>query len=200
MRSHRFFAQVWRVMTKQAVKAGAAPLSLLLGLCLCAAGKASAQVEVSGWQGGFTLAAGVTASGYYVGYGQRKMIGPAIFIDGDTRRHFGFEAEGRRLLYPLTAEVKETVWTAGPRYSFYPIHQRFYPYVKAMVGEGQFDFPYGYAKGNYLVVAPGGGVDYWVNPRFRIRLVDVTYQYWNQFTYGSMPSYGVSAGIRMRIH
>jgi hypothetical protein len=100
----------------------------------------------------------------------------------------------------MTAGVKETVWTGGPRYSFYPIKGKFYPYAKAMVGVGQFDFPYGYAKGSYLVIAPGGGVDYWVNRRIRIRLVDVSYQYWNQFTFGSMPSYGITTGIRVRIH
>jgi hypothetical protein len=199
MKTFDFFARFPGV--KSAVRLGmrAAVSASLLAACLGLAARASAQVEVSGWQGGFSLSAGAMASGYYVGYGDRKMIGPDLFVDAETRRHLGVEAEARRVLYPMTAGVKETVWTGGPRWSFFPIKGKFYPYVKGMVGVGQFDFPYGYAKGSYLVIAPGGGMDYALNHRIRIRLVDVSYQYWNQFTFGSMPSYGVSAGIRVRV-
>jgi len=200
MRNFQFFARFWRCKVTRTARMRAGFSAAVVAVCLGLAGRASAQVAVSGWQGGFTVSAGVAASGYYVGYGERKMIGPDIFVDADTRRHFGAEFEARRVLYPMTAGVKETVWTGGPRYSFYPIKGKFYPYAKAMVGVGQFDFPYGYAKGSYLVIAPGGGVDYWVNRRIRIRLVDVSYQYWNQFTFGSMPSYGITTGIRVRIH
>jgi len=49
------------------------------------------------------------------------------------------------------------------------------------------------------VVAPGGGVDYRLNNRIRLRLADLEYQYWPQFTYGAMTSVGVSTGIRVRI-
>jgi len=68
-----------------------------------------------------------------------------------------------------------------------------------LVGFGLFNFPYNFAHGSYLVVAPGGGVDFRLNRRFRVRLVDFEYQIWPQFTYGAMSSVGVSAGIRYRI-
>jgi hypothetical protein len=72
-------------------------------------------------------------------------------------------------------------------------------YGKGMVGIGQFNFPYNYAKGTYLVIAPGGGVDYRWTRRMTVRLADVEYQIWPQFTYGSMTSAGVSVGLRYNI-
>ena len=199
MKSSKVFARFRRVTMGPGAGMRAALAVALLAICFDLPGKAAAQVAVSGWQGGFSLSAGAAVSGYYLGYGDRYMLGPDVFIDADTRRHFGAEFEARRLVWPRVADVKDTVWTGGPRYTFYPIKQRFYPYVKAMVGVGQFAFPYGFAKGSYLVIAPGAGVDYQINHRIRIRVLDFSYQYWNQFTYGSMPSYGVTTGIRVRI-
>ena len=71
--------------------------------------------------------------------------------------------------------------------------------MKALAGVGEFNFPYNYATGSYLVVAPGGGLDYRINRLIRIRVADFEYQLWPQFTYGSMSSFGVSTGIRVRI-
>jgi hypothetical protein len=68
-----------------------------------------------------------------------------------------------------------------------------------MVGFGEFNFPYHFAHGSYLLVAAGGGVDYRLSRRWSVRLADVEYQNWPQFTFGSMTSVGVSAGIRYRI-
>jgi hypothetical protein len=42
-------------------------------------------------------------------------------------------------------------------------------------------------------------VDYRVNHRIHIRVADVEYQDWPQFTYGAMTSVGVSAGLRVGI-
>jgi hypothetical protein len=48
-------------------------------------------------------------------------------------------------------------------------------------------------------MAPGGGMDYRVNQRLRLRLFDAEVQYWPGFTYGSATNLSVSAGIRYRI-
>jgi hypothetical protein len=198
MKTWNGFARIGRA--KLGSRAGGAVVSaVLLAICLAAPAVASGQTQVSGWQGGFTLSVGGTASGYYLGYGQRKLLGPSAFFDADTRRHFGVEGEARWEKYFQTADVHDTTWLIGPRYSIFPVNKKFYPYVRTLIGVGQFNFPYSYAKGNYLVIAPGAGLDYRIGRRIRIRVVDFEYQYWNQFTYGNLPSYGISSGIRVRV-
>ena len=157
----------------------------------------SAQTVYAADRGGLTLSAGGTGSGYFVGYGGTKLLGVSAFVDVDTMRHFGVEGEARWLVFHQTNEVHAATYMAGPRFSMN--YGRLQPYAKAMAGFGQFNFPYNYGKGSYLVVAGGGGVDYRLTHRIRWRAVDFEYQMWPQFTYNSMSSYGVSTGIRVRI-
>ena len=173
---------------------------LLLAVCLLSASLASAQAVESATHGGFTLSAGASGSGFYLQYGARKMLGVTGFVDADTWRSIGIEAEGRWLEIHQTANVHAETYLIGPRY-----HRnvgRFQPYAKGLVGFGQFNFPYNYGHGSYLVIAPGAGVDYRLSHRFRWR-TDFEYQIWPQFNYGaadtSMTSLGVSTGIRVRI-
>ena len=175
----------------------AVSLAVLLAGFLGMAGAASAQVVNSGDQGGFTLSAGATGSGYEVQYGQQKLLGIAAVVDVDTRRRFGLEAEGRWLMFHETNQLHATTWMAGPRYHF--TRGKFQFYGKCLIGDGQFYFPHNYARGNYLVYAPGGGVDYRWKHRISFRLADAEYQIWPQFTFGSMSSYGVSAGVLYHI-
>ncbi len=171
--------------------------AVLLLIFLAAARPASAQVVPSGDAGGLNVSAGATASGYYVQYGEIKLLGITGFVDVGTRRRIGIEGEARFLEFHQTADVHAETYVIGPRYHFNV--GRFQPYVKGMVGVGEFNFPYDYAHGSYLVIAPGGGVDYRLTHRIYLRLADFEYQYWPQFTYGAMSSVGVSTGIRVRI-
>ena len=182
-----------------ALRPGRAALpAVLLALCLALALPAHAQVVPAGDEGGLNIAVGATASGYYLQYGERKMLGIAGFADVDTKRRIGFEGEGRWLLFHQTANVTATTYLVGPRY--HRDYGRFIPYVKGLVGFGDFNFPYNLAHGSYLVIAPGGGVDYRISRRIRIRAVDFEYQLWPQFTYSAMSSYGVSTGLRIRVY
>ncbi len=169
---------------------------------LCPGPSAQAQAVPAADQGGIKLSAGVTASGYQLGYGQIKIAGGTAFVDADTLRHFGAEGEFRMLKYHLKAHqnVDENAKTylAGPRY--YRTYGRFQPYAKVLAGIGQFNYPYNYAKETDLVVAGGGGVDYHLTNRIRWRVADFEYQLWPQFTFGRMSSYGVSTGFRIKIH
>jgi hypothetical protein len=172
-------------------------LAALVAVCLGLARLSSAQVVPSADMGGFTLVAGATASGYDIQYGQQKLLGVAAVVDVDTRRRFGFEGEARWLQYHQANDVHVTDWLAGPRYHF--SRGKFQYYVKGLAGVGQFQFPYDYAHGTYLVIAPGGGVDYRWRRKVSFRLADFEYQYWPQFTYGAMTTFGVSAGVRYHI-
>ena len=176
---------------------GSVVFLILAAAVLCLARTAESQVVFSGDKGGITLTAGVTASGYAVQYGQQKLLGITGVVDLDTRRRIGIEAEGRWLMFHETNQLHATEWLAGPRY--HHSWGKFQVYGKGMVGIGQFNFPYNYAKGTYLVIAPGGGVDYRWTRRMTLCLADAEYQFWPQFTFGSMKSYGVSAGVRYHI-
>ncbi|MGA2558159.1 MAG: hypothetical protein ABSF17_00660 [Terracidiphilus sp.] len=157
---------------------------------------ASAQVVYSGDAGGFTLSAGGAVTGEKVGYGAQKLLGATAWVDADTRRRIGVEAEAHWMIFHQTNEEHATLWLAGPRYHFTRGRLQFYG--KGLAGLGQFNYPYNYATGSYFVVAGGGGVDYRWKHRISIR-GDVEYQYWPQFTYGAMSSYGVSVGAAYHI-
>ena len=171
---------------------------LMLLFFLPSARPASGQSRESATAGGLSLYAGAGASGYYLQYGERKNLGVTGFVDADTIRHFGVEAEGRWLEWHQTADVHAETYLIGPRYHFNV--GRFQPYVKGLVGLGEFNFSYNYAHGSYTVVAGGGGADYRLSRRWSVRAVDFEYQYWPQFTFGSMSSAGITTGIRYRIH
>jgi hypothetical protein len=171
--------------------------AVLAAVCLAFVHPAAAQVVPSGDAGGFTLVAGGTASGYAVQYGQQKLLGVAAVVDVDTRRRIGIEGEARWLMYHETDGLHATTWSIGPRYHFSKGKLQFYS--KGLIGIGDFTFPYNYAHGSYLVISPGGGVDYRWRHKVSFRLADFEYQYWPQFTYGAMSSYGLSAGVRYHI-
>lgn len=176
---------------------GALRAGAILAICACLTGLAAAQVQPQGDKGGLSLSAGATGTGYYVQYGERKMAGITWFVDADTRRRLGIEAEGRWIEYNQSADVHVETYSIGVRYHFNA--DRFQPYAKGLVGFGDFNFPYNLATGRFLVVTAGGGVDYMLNRRIQIRAADVEYQNWPQFTFGNMTTLSGSVGLRVRI-
>jgi len=175
----------------------AALAAALLSGCLGLTATATAQVAPSATSGPFKLSAGGTASGYYLQYGEQKLLGASAFVDADMTRGFGVEAEGRWLEWHQTNEVHAETYSAGLRYHMN--FSRFQPYAKGLIGFGDFNFPFNYAHGRYLTVTAGGGVDYHWRNRISFRLADVEWQDWPQFTYGAMNSVGVSSGIKVDI-
>lgn len=176
---------------------GSVAAAVILVLNLGAPSSARAQVVAQANAGGFRLSAGATASGYYLQYGARKLVGASAFVDAETKRSLGIEAEGRWLEFHKTQDVHVETYSAGLRYRVN--FARFQPYVKGLVGFGNFNFPFSYAHGRYLVVTGGGGLDYHWTHRIHIRVADVEYQDWPQFTFGSMSAVSVSSGLRVGI-
>jgi len=181
---------------------GACRIALLLVLSLAALGKCFCQAAPAVIGPLETIAVGGSFSAYRVNYGDRLLLGAAIFVDASYNQHYAIEAEGRWLWLRQRDGVRDSTYLIGPRFPLHGVgdeRRRFRPYVKLLVGVAQFRYPYHYATGEYFVLAPGGGVDYRLNPRIRVRLVDVEYQCWPQFTYGSLSSLGVSSGLRFRL-
>lgn len=174
-----------------------AALVLIATIFWTTGGRAHAQSVYEGDQGGLKISAGSSGSGAYLQYGQRKMLGLSAIVDVDTKRRIGVEAEGHWLEYHQTADVHVETYSVGGRYHFDV--GRFQPYAKGLAGVGDFNFPYNYAQGRYLVLTAGGGLDFhWTN-RIYVRAADVEFQDWPQFTFGNMTSVAVSAGFRVRV-
>ncbi len=173
----------------------------LLLLCISAGtlatGSACAQALPTATGPGPYIAVGVTGSIFNTDYGKTNIAGPTIFVDANIRRRWGLEGEARFLRYHQTTGIQQDEYLIGPRYAFKDSH--LVPYVKFPVGLTKMQFPYGYGTGHYFVMAPGGGFDYWLNDRVRLRLVDFEYQLWPQFTFGTLHPYGASAGVSFRV-
>jgi hypothetical protein len=122
------------------------------------------------------LMAGGFISYYDAAYASNKPLGFGGFIDWSPYKNFGIEAEGRWLMWNTDNDFREYNYLAGPRYGFRR-GKTIQPYVKALVGGGVIDFPYGLAYGRYFVIAPGGGADFRINRRWRVR-ADYEYQIW----------------------
>jgi hypothetical protein len=170
---------------------------LLFAVCFMTSRAAFCQVVPAGDEGGYNLTVGATATGDYLQYGERKILGVAAIADFDTKRRIGIEGEAQWLIFHQTANVHTTTYLIGPRYHL--TYGRFQPYVKGLIGFGKFDYPYNYGTDNDFVIEPGAGLDFRVTRRIRIRVADFEYQIWPQFHYGTLTSYGFSTGIRIRI-
>lgn len=140
---------------------------------------------------------GGAVSAYRLDYGQRWLGGGQVWVDADLFRRWTVEAEARRLRFNQDENAHADTYLIGPRIAFRS--RALEPYAKLMAGSGHFNFPFNYARGNYFVWAAGGGVDLNVADRWQVRVVDVEYQKWPQFSFGSMKSYGVSVGISYTI-
>jgi hypothetical protein len=81
----------------------------------------------------------------------------------------------------------------GPRVPFQI--GRFAPYGKVLIGIGRMPT---YLGGSAFNLAYGGGIDYSLGKRFKVRLVDFEYQQWDT-TPTSLHPYGASVGLGYRI-
>jgi hypothetical protein len=146
---------------------------------------------------GAYIAVGGTYSVFQSNYGQRVLGGGGVFVDINPVRPIGIEAEGRWLRQNALANTTESTYLIGPRMQFR--RGQFSPYAKVLAGLGHFNFPYNDAHGSYFVIAPGAGVDFYVNNNLKLRLVDIEYQKWPQFTFGTISPYGISFGLSYRV-
>ena len=75
------------------------------------------------------------------------------------------------------------------------------PNSRTISRAGKITLPFHYAEGTFLTYAPGAGMDYLVNDRLTVRVIDFEYQLWPDFSsYGELRPYGVSAGISFRLN
>lgn len=147
-------------------------------------------------RGGSHLAAGGIFSEFAPDYGTNQLLGLGFYVDLNVGSHLSAEAEGRFLRFNQKLDVHEDNYLIGPRYRFHVFHTQ--PYVKFLLGNGQFNFPDNFAHGGYFMWVPGGGLDVPFHHRFLAR-VDYEYQRWNSFEGSSLAPHGFSFGLAYRI-
>jgi hypothetical protein len=147
---------------------------------------------------GSYVAVGGGISAFQVDYGHRVLGGGMLFVDVNPTWRIGFEGEARYLRFNNFEDVTESNYFAGPRITIRPGPLR--PYVKFLAGAGKITLPFRYAQGTFLSYAPGAGLDYIVNDQVTVRVVDLEYQIWPNFTFGELHPYGISAGISFRLN
>jgi hypothetical protein len=172
--------------------------AVLLLTGICAVPRAMAQEMPTETKLGASLSAGGGLSDYQIDYGKNVLGGVFAYVDFNIAGRYGIEGEGRWLFVHQQANVHASTKLIGPRVSLLQTHH-LTVYGKVLAGSGHFNFPYNYYTGDYFVIAPGAGVDVELHHKLILRLVDVEYQDWPQFTYGSLHPYGVSVGLSYRI-
>jgi hypothetical protein len=172
--------------------------ALLLVFLVGNPGKARAQSQESAIGGEEYFAVGGDVNGTYLGYGKRWIGGAGAAVDLGINPWLGAEGEGNFTFYNAFYHSHTTTYLAGPRYNFHATgtSYRFRPYAKCLIGEGYFNLVYNGGTARSFVLAPGAGVDYRLNYRLRLRLVDFEYQYWPQFYFGATQNYAITTGIR----
>jgi Outer membrane protein beta-barrel domain len=152
------------------------------------------QVVAAG-QGGAHVVAGGFLSFYSPDYGLNHLWGPGGFVDFNLHGHLGGEGEVRFLRFNPHYAVHEDNYNIGLRYRWR--FRRYEPYGKFLIGNGQFNFPFSYGHGGYLLITPGAGLDIHYH-RFTIRVIDYEYQHWFSFQNSALSPDGFSSGIGYR--
>jgi opacity protein-like surface antigen len=169
---------------------------------------APAQSQYSAERAPLTFTLGGAYSFFNAGYGGYKVMGGVAYANFSPIiwDHVAGEAEGRWLTLNGSRGFSEYNYLAGPVYRIaMREHRGLHPYVKGLVGEGIVDFPNHLAVGRYFVLAPGGGVDVTLNPRWRVR-ADYEYQVWPNspavpgMSMATMKPNGVTVGFTYRIY
>ena len=141
---------------------------------------AAGQVVYEAERTPLSLSAGGSFSYFSADYGGYKPMGVTAVVDFSPViwDHVAAEAEGRWLTLNASHGFSEYNYLVGPVYRFtLTEHRGLHPYVKALVGGGIINFPNNLAYGRYFAIAPGGGVDYTLTRRVRLR-ADYEFQIW----------------------
>jgi len=89
------------------------------------------------------------------GYTDQAFRGFLIYGDFDFNRHFGVEGEIHQIDTPNGDQSYQRTYEIGGRY--FRACGPLVPYVKALAGRGQFNYPFGFVDLPYTIFAGGAG-------------------------------------------
>jgi hypothetical protein len=152
------------------------------------------------------LQLGVSFSAAHPDYGTASWHGYGFYGDLDLRHNLGIEFDFHQLSGPDPV-LYERTYEIGGRY-VHPIHQKFIPYAKLMVGRGVFNFAAINNSGQSVQIANlayntqsiGGGLDLRIRPSFNVRVFDYEYQRWGNFPPRGLNPSVLSFGIAYHFH
>jgi hypothetical protein len=170
---------------------------------------AHSQVQPAATEGGLPVVAGLGGADFSLDWGPgHRMEGITAWVDiypwglPPKIHGLGVEAEGRDINFNRPTglpKMRQDTGLVGPIYSF-PEFKNFHPYGKYLLGIGSIDFPANptfpyYTHDTFLVLAPGGGLDYHIKNHIWVR-GDYEYQFWHHtWGYHDLNPNGVSFGV-----
>jgi hypothetical protein len=166
---------------------GRLALSFLLGGASILYGQAIPTASRSG-----DAQIGVGFSNAWPDYFRQTFPGFAAYADFDFRPHFGVEAEFHQVFSTSGDRSFERTYEIGGRYlrTYGPL----VPYVKAMIGRGQFNYPFSQTELGYNMFAGGVGTDVKLGPYLRVR-GEYEFQKWSSFPNGGFTPQIVTIGV-----
>jgi opacity protein-like surface antigen len=124
-------------------------------------------------------------------YVQQTFPGFAAYADFDFRPHIGVEGEFHQVYSTNGDQSYERTYAIGGRY--FRTYGALVPYVKAMVGRGDFNYPFGQTELGYNLFAAGVGADFKLGPWLRVR-GEYEFQKWSSFPNGGFTPQIVTIG------
>jgi hypothetical protein len=112
------------------------------------------------------------------GYGPQSFQGVTAYVDFDRHSHFGLEAQFHQVSSTNGIQSYQRTYEIGGRY--FRTYGPLIPYLKAMIGRGDFDYPFGQTDLSYTLYAGAIGADYAVGPHLRLR-AECELQSWSSF-------------------
>jgi hypothetical protein len=177
----------------------------LLLFCLAPL-KVCGQVVASAYKDNPSVWAGAEFANYHAGfpYGSGlRLSGFGFFVTYNRTHHIGLEGHARFLDINSWYGETEQDYLAGPRYTFLA-KEKWRPFADFEIGGVRIHYPFQIGVGDQFAMAPGGGLEYWVNHRFSVRGV-YEYQilpnspnFTNEPHFGVNPN-GVYGGVSMRV-
>ena len=134
-------------------------------------------------------------------YAQKYIKGLTFYGDYDFLNNIGVEAEIHYYIDTPT-DLSENTYLIGPRYSVR--RKSFSGYGKALFGTGRFGTKGGgfgtTATTGYATYAFGGGVEYKTPYKIKVRIIDVEFQKWPNFTPNSLSPISYTVGVAYVFH
>jgi hypothetical protein len=126
------------------------------------------------------------------GYVQQTFQGASAYADFDSTLHLGVEAEFHQVYSTSGDQSYQRTYEIGARY--FRTYGPLVPYVKAMIGRGDFNYPSGATNLGYNMFAGGAGADVKLGPWLHVR-GEYEFQRWSSFPNGGLTPRIVTIGV-----
>lgn len=117
------------------------------------------------------------------GYEPGTFRGFTAYAGLDLRPHLGAEVDFHQINSPAGNKSYQRSYEIGARY--FRTYGALVPYLRAMYGRGDFNYPYGLTDLSYNLFSGAAGADLKLNNMLRLR-VDYEYQTWISFPNGGL--------------